>query len=134
MDALAQRITLSHQSHEALREGLNDLDLQSEPRVLDIGGKRLALAQESAGARRKLVDASEQACGRAGRAQFVHAHAGFGKGVERNVDAIERSEEHTSELQSLRHLVCRLLLEKKKKKKTKHMRQKTHITTSTKKR
>src|SRR5205814_10414868 len=29
---------------------------------------------------------------------------------------ILRSEEHTSELQSLRHLVCRLLLEKKKKK------------------
>src|SRR5262245_65687887 len=29
-----------------------------------------------------------------------------------------RSEEHTSELQSLRHLVCRLLLEKKKKKTT----------------
>src|SRR5205814_9827851 len=28
-----------------------------------------------------------------------------------------RSEEHTSELQSLRHLVCRLLLEKKKKEK-----------------
>src|SRR5947199_4399906 len=27
---------------------------------------------------------------------------------------IVRSEEHTSELQSLRHLVCRLLLEKKK--------------------
>src|ERR1035441_4433540 len=26
---------------------------------------------------------------------------------------IDRSEEHTSELQSLRHLVCRLLLEKK---------------------
>src|SRR5437899_9670280 len=30
-----------------------------------------------------------------------------------------RSEEHTSELQSLRHLVCRLLLEKKKKYNTK---------------
>src|SRR5262245_63803599 len=30
-----------------------------------------------------------------------------------------RSEEHTSELQSLRHLVCRLLLEKKKQKKEK---------------
>src|SRR5690349_23339053 len=30
-----------------------------------------------------------------------------------------RSEEHTSELQSRRDLVCRLLLEKKKKKKTK---------------
>src|SRR5205814_7755553 len=31
-----------------------------------------------------------------------------------------RSEEHTSELQSLRHLVCRLLLEKKKKKLWRH--------------
>src|SRR5262245_66659719 len=30
--------------------------------------------------------------------------------------SIVRSEEHTSELQSLRHLVCRLLLEKKNKK------------------
>src|SRR5437899_7944231 len=30
--------------------------------------------------------------------------------------ATSRSEEHTSELQSLRHLVCRLLLEKKKRK------------------
>src|SRR5438045_5524989 len=29
-------------------------------------------------------------------------------------DHDRRSEEHTSELQSLRHLVCRLLLEKKK--------------------
>src|SRR5258705_2942696 len=31
------------------------------------------------------------------------------------VVSVSRSEEHTSELQSLRHLVCRLLLEKKKK-------------------
>src|ERR1035438_10617513 len=34
--------------------------------------------------------------------------------------ALHRSEEHTSELQSLRHLVCRLLLEKKKNKRTTH--------------
>src|SRR5262245_56714886 len=32
----------------------------------------------------------------------------------RTIPIIFRSEEHTSELQSLRHLVCRLLLEKKK--------------------
>src|SRR5438876_9032807 len=32
-------------------------------------------------------------------------------------EGIERSEEHTSELQSPVHLVCRLLLEKKKKNK-----------------
>src|SRR5437899_6677851 len=37
-----------------------------------------------------------------------------------------RSEEHTSELQSLRHLVCRLLLEKKKKKKKKIKKMKTN--------
>src|SRR5687767_15375975 len=37
-----------------------------------------------------------------------------------------RSEEHTSELQSLAYLVCRLLLEKKKKKKY-HVRTNHHI-------
>src|SRR5262245_65069606 len=35
----------------------------------------------------------------------------------------QRSEEHTSELQSLRHLVCRLLLEKKKKRHEKNTTQ-----------
>src|SRR5258705_756571 len=39
-------------------------------------------------------------------AEFVAAHL--------DNSLAERSEEHTSELQSLRHLVCRLLLEKKK--------------------
>src|SRR6266478_10070170 len=35
--------------------------------------------------------------------------------AERTPDRAHRSEEHTSELQSQFHLVCRLLLEKKKK-------------------
>src|SRR5258705_9842712 len=39
--------------------------------------------------------------------------------LQRNTNTLIRSEEHTSELQSLRHLVCRLLLEKKKKQKQK---------------
>src|SRR5262245_62800397 len=34
--------------------------------------------------------------------------------IDLSVGSVYRSEEHTSELQSLRHLVCRLLLEKKK--------------------
>src|SRR5690349_23139809 len=38
--------------------------------------------------------------------------------TRRRPAAPSRSEEHTSELQSRRDLVCRLLLEKKKKKKT----------------
>src|SRR5687768_17986250 len=36
-------------------------------------------------------------------------------GPDVNASAAKRSEEHTSELQSRLHLVCRLLLEKKKK-------------------
>src|SRR5438045_7934438 len=35
------------------------------------------------------------------------------RAAERPASCSSRSEEHTSELQSLRHLVCRLLLEKK---------------------
>src|SRR5215216_7938497 len=42
----------------------------------------------------------------------AHAHAGPG---QRHPGRLARSEEHTSELQSPDHLVCRLLLEKKKK-------------------
>src|ERR1035438_10762574 len=40
----------------------------------------------------------------------------FASGMNSTSKSISRSEEHTSELQSLRHLVCRLLLEKKKTK------------------
>src|SRR5438309_5931277 len=51
--------------------------------------------------------------------------AGLGRGSRRRATErrADRSEEHTSELQSQFHLVCRLLLEKKKKK------QKTILTT-----
>src|SRR2546422_6857287 len=42
----------------------------------------------------------------------------------------ERSEEHTSELQSRLHLVCRLLLEKKKKRQPTETKHRRHITSS----
>src|SRR5438093_13263017 len=42
-------------------------------------------------------------------------HEQVRKSVARDREAQKRSEEHTSELQSLTNLVCRLLLEKKKK-------------------
>ena len=41
-------------------------------------------------------------------------------------DVVARSEEHTSELQSLTNLVCRLLLEKKKKTKNIKNKKETH--------
>src|SRR5690625_756459 len=44
--------------------------------------------------------------------RIAHDIAGYSLG---EYPAISRSEEHTSELQSRGHLVCRLLLEKKKK-------------------
>src|SRR2546425_8416385 len=47
----------------------------------------------------------------------------WGNGRERRRP---RSEEHTSELQSLAYLVCRLLLEKKKKNKTKEYKRKNN--------
>src|SRR5262245_63119969 len=52
----------------------------------------------------------------AGREMNAARRAGGSIGCPADGDL--RSEEHTSELQSLRHLVCRLLLEKKKHKRT----------------
>src|SRR2546422_4280981 len=47
-------------------------------------------------------------------AMLVHAAFGGSTNLLLHIPAIARSEEHTSELQSRLHLVCRLLLEKKK--------------------
>src|SRR5438046_10610797 len=44
-----------------------------------------------------------------------HLHFGSELLYSHRADDLGRSEEHTSELQSLTNLVCRLLLEKKKK-------------------
>src|SRR5258708_28187288 len=43
------------------------------------------------------------------------------------ITSVERSEEHTSELQSPDHLVCRLLLEKKKKKRLRQITSETKV-------
>src|SRR5689334_24498226 len=57
--------------------------------------------------RRTCARLSHLAGGELEQIQFLLRHA--------SVQTTERSEEHTSELQSQFHLVCRLLLEKKKK-------------------
>src|SRR5262245_64463374 len=69
----------------------------------------------------RLWDGSPLPPGLCQRVLRVYAHYTF---LSEQIAAVEaerrtlqsRSEEHTSELQSLRHLVCRLLLEKKNKK------------------
>src|SRR3712207_7275885 len=50
-------------------------------------------------------------------AEQVHRHVALVVDGAAGVQLGTRSEEHTSELQSRQYLVCRLLLEKKKKKK-----------------
>src|SRR5687767_15599620 len=51
-----------------------------------------------------------------GRAQHAPRRRGDGRAHRHVARPRQRSEEHTSELQSLAYLVCRLLLEKKKTK------------------
>src|SRR5690625_6809332 len=66
------------------------------------------------------IDASR--CGpHRGIARFLRSCSTPLPVLRRSVDRA-RSEEHTSELQSRGHLVCRLLLEKKKKQKKTHKR------------
>src|SRR3712207_8993675 len=57
---------------------------------------------------------------RSGRAHSVPA-------FPRDLETTVRSEEHTSELQSRQYLVCRLLLEKKKKRYPKQIRLKLYL-------
>src|SRR5437899_9480271 len=63
---------------------------------------------------RSALAANVRAC--RGRLHRREAIPPAGRGRRSGPDRFARSEEHTSELQSLRHLVCRLLLEKKKQK------------------
>src|SRR5690606_42077630 len=73
-------------------------------------------AGRGAGRARAVVDGR----GRAGPgARATGAAAPVGAGARGSRPGPRRSEEHTSELQSRENLVCRLLLEKKKKKRTK---------------
>src|SRR3989441_9096233 len=78
--------------------------------VVTIEGVSGNVAQAVQGAWRRLDVAQ---CGYCQSGQIMSAIALLAE-VPRPSDADIRSEEHTSELQSLAYLVCRLLLEKKK--------------------
>src|SRR5438046_6697901 len=78
--------------------------------------RRSSDLETSGGARPDVVRALHRVVGQ-GRA--CHRYRGFQRQG--------RSEEHTSELQSLTNLVCRLLLEKKKTKKNKEALMKSQI-------
>src|SRR2546425_8580102 len=76
----------------------------------------LEVEQRQADRVRRVKRARDGAAARAAL-QRVRAAAESGENLMPPLVAAVRSEEHTSELQSLAYLVCRLLLEKKKEKK-----------------
>src|SRR3989441_12265045 len=80
---------------------LGALDFLEKP----ISTDKLLIAVENALRLSRLEDENRELRHRLGKHELI----GSGKAMQ------DRSEEHTSELQSLAYLVCRLLLEKKKK-------------------
>src|SRR2546422_1558579 len=70
----------------------------------------------------RLLDAAAigPALGRMGRKPGTALDVALARELAQREGAKARSEEHTSELQSRLHLVCRLLLEKKKKNTKQH--------------
>src|SRR5262245_12829958 len=86
-----------------------DNDIDAEVLLKLTAEDLISIGVTSVGHRRKLLDAIAGL----GMAMRTAEVAGSAPDAPSPVDA-ERRQEHTSELQSLRHLVCRLLLEKKK--------------------
>src|SRR2546426_1287815 len=75
-------------------------------------------SQVEVGQARVQIDARLRLAGLADREQYGESKPGIQVTVNSATLHVDRSEEHTSELQSPCNLVCRLLLEKKKKNKT----------------
>src|ERR1039458_10748359 len=111
-----------------------DVNLDELDRVLD-GAREAPLSESDHGKLRDALHALAELLVRTRNTEKTSAVVGKQEGPQtgthpdnnatpppghgRNgAEAFGRSEEHTSELQSLRHLVCRLLLEKKKNIKT----------------
>src|SRR2546422_2074940 len=96
-----------------VQQALRDLG-QADP--LEPAGKLYAESLEPAGQPARMPLPLEQLPVH-GAGDFIHAVPEQKAAVvhrDGGACALERSEEHTSELQSRLHLVCRLLLEKKK--------------------
>src|SRR5205814_10362165 len=88
----------------------------AQQREILVGVIELLVVRDQRDLVRRIVADAREAREEPGALHGEHRHGG----MHRDEDArAMRSEVHTSELQSLRHLVCRLLLEKKKKTKYK---------------
>src|SRR2546429_3104320 len=63
---------------------------------------------------KKMLSATNARAAKSAKPRMLRNMGGFLRVARRSGRTSQRSEEHTSELQSRLHLVCRLLLEKKK--------------------
>src|SRR2546430_8454382 len=109
---------------EAIRRLGNQLAIEREPELQTlVSAAFVRLSQEAAS--KRCYPAMQQALS---SLESVEAQRpGSTQSLRPRIGAEERSEEHTSELQSQSNLVCRLLLEKKKKtKKSIHDLNKLH--------
>src|SRR5262245_64282508 len=102
-------ISETHMALIALKRSGGDF----EPRNLGVsrlpaGVLRASFTEPNVADEPALIDRLSKTASRAGMGNVKELSVSLPSGSA-------RSEEHTSELQSLRHLVCRLLLEKKKK-------------------
>src|SRR5437899_3990077 len=116
-------------SSAALRQEPEEVDLFAKQRILTAIGPGLRAVRQGANGRlyvlasaapglvvvdaagKQLLAIGEEPAA-TGSAAATHSLITFGEDCDVDAEG-GRSEEHTSELQSLRHLVCRLLLEKK---------------------
>src|SRR5438045_8099416 len=108
-------IDVDHQAHQRMPGALRARQLLAQPRVqvasvVKAGEKIGEAAAQQPRAVDRVLDAQ--------RRDEPEVRQEIARQLLRETERVgareHRSEEHTSELQSLRHLVCRLLLEKKK--------------------
>src|SRR5687768_2063362 len=107
--------TLRLDTVEAVAEAIKAMRLRGAPLIGVAAAYGIALAVSRTATDASISRASNAL--RATRPTAVNLAWAIGRMRERLKEVKARSEEHTSELQSRLHLVCRLLLEKKKKKK-----------------
>src|SRR3989449_1586507 len=95
--------------------------VEARPEAARLGYPVLLKAAAGGGGKGMRLVLEERELGSAFEAARSEALKAFGAGelyLEKYLERPRRSEEHTSELQSRLHLVCRLLLEKKKNTRT----------------
>src|SRR5690625_5398546 len=93
-----------------LRDPLTDEEMNPDEKLMRSIEEQIGISENAKKSFREEILIRISAFARKGKKFDYHSHENLREAIQK------RSEEHTSELQSRGHLVCRLLLEKKKTK------------------